>query len=59
MGLKQGHNINVGMRSCAIAMAIAHAIVSSKCAKNSKIKNVKKKKLKFYFYFYFYLRVNF
>ena len=27
-----------GLRSCAIAMAIAHAIVSSKCAKSSRIK---------------------
>ena len=38
MGPKQGHNIDVGMRLCAIAMAIAHAIVSSKCAKSSRIK---------------------
>ena len=46
MGLKQGHNIDVEMRSCAIALAIAHAIISSKCAKNSKIKNVKTKNWK-------------
>ena len=46
MGPKQGHNIDVGMRLCAIAMAIAHAIVSSKYSKNSKIKNVKTKNWK-------------
>ena len=46
MGPKQGHNIDVGMRLCAIAMANAHAIVSSKYSKNSKIKNVKTKNWK-------------
>ena len=46
MRLKQGHNIDVGMRSCAIAKAIAHAIVSSKCAKKFKDKKCKNQKLK-------------